>query len=82
MPPKKTRINQVSRLLETKKLKRSDNSASFQDLGHHLLAAGAGTPDPNIENRRIRFGATIDGKITDIIKSSKTTNTRVLNIIN
>lgn len=44
---KKTRANQISRLIETKKLKRSDNSSSFQDLGQHgmLLAAGAGTPD-------------------------------------
>lgn len=82
MTHKKSRA-QVSRLVETKKLKRSDNSSSFQDLGQHgmLLAAGAGTPDTNLEKQKLIFGTTVDSKLTDIIKSTKT-NPRVLNLIN
>jgi hypothetical protein len=47
---KQMRGTQMSRLFETKKLKRSDNSESFRELNQHtmLLAAGAeisDTPD-------------------------------------
>ena len=56
----------MSRLFETNKLKKGDNSSSFRDLNEHtmLLAAGAeinGTP------HRI-FGSTTDGTITDMLK--------------
>ena len=46
-----------------------------------LLAAGAGTPDTNLEKQKLIFGTTVDSKLTDIIKSTKT-NPRVLNLIN
>lgn len=72
----------MSRLFETKKLKRSDNSESFRELNQHtmLLAAGAEISDTPDSQHRV-FGSTTDGTLTDMLKSNKTNNCRVLNII-